>query len=240
MMRLQKFLARCGIASRRASEKLIASGRVSVNGVVVTGLAERIDPLADRIEVDGRVVTRDEGFAYIMLNKPAGYITSMGDPFDRPAVDDLVPDDFAGLFPVGRLDRETTGVLLFTNNGELGFRLLHPKYHVQKVYEVRVRYPVTDDQVRRLAEGVELDDGLALPAKIVFPDEAKDRTLVHLTITEGRKRQVRRMFSAISNPVLVLHRVSFGPLSLGDLASGHWRHLTDAEVESLLKIGDDS
>jgi len=239
-MRLQKFLARCGVASRRASEKLIASGRVSVNGVVVTGLAERIDPAVDLVEVDGRAVSRDESFVYIMLNKPAGYITSMGDPFDRPTVSDLVPDDFAGLFPVGRLDKETTGALLFTNNGELGFRLLHPKYHVQKVYEVRVKYPVTDDQVRRLTEGIELDDGLTLPAKTVLLDEAKDKTLVHLTITEGRKRQVRRMFAAISNPVLLLHRVSFGPLSLGDLASGHWRHLTDAEIESLLRIGDDS
>ncbi|MBS3974236.1 MAG: rRNA pseudouridine synthase [Actinobacteria bacterium] len=239
-MRLQKFLARCGVASRRASEKLIASGRVSVNGVVVTGLAERIDPAVDLVEVDGRAVSRDESFVYIMLNKPAGYITSMGDPFDRPTVSDLVPDDFAGLFPVGRLDKETTGALLFTNNGELGFRLLHPKYHVQKVYEVRVKYPVTDDQVRKLTEGIELDDGLTLPAKTVLLDEAKDKTLVHLTITEGRKRQVRRMFAAISNPVLLLHRVSFGPLSLGDLASGHWRHLTDAEIESLLRIGDDS
>lgn len=239
-MRLQKFLARCGVASRRASEKLIASGRVSVNGVVVTGLAERIDPAVDLVEVDGHAVSRDESFVYIMLNKPAGYITSMGDPFDRPTVSDLVPDDFAGLFPVGRLDKETTGALLFTNNGELGFRLLHPKYHVQKVYEVRVKYPVTDDQVRRLTEGIELDDGLTLPAKTVLLDEAKDKTLVHLTITEGRKRQVRRMFAAISNPVLLLHRVSFGPLSLGDLASGHWRHLTDAEIESLLRIGDDS
>jgi len=239
-MRLQKFLARCGVASRRASEKLIASGRVSVNGVVVMGLAERIDPAVDLVEIDGRVVSRDEGFVYIMLNKPAGYITSMGDPFDRPTVSDLVPDDFAGLFPVGRLDKETTGALLFTNNGELGFRLLHPKYHVQKVYEVRVKYPVTDDQVRKLTEGIELDDGLTLPAKTVLLDEAKDKTLVHLTITEGRKRQVRRMFAAIANPVLLLHRVSFGPLSLGDLASGHWRHLTDAEIESLLRIGDDS
>lgn len=239
-MRLQKFLARCGVASRRASEKLIASGRVSVNGVVVTGLAERIDPAVDLVEVDGHAVSRDESFVYIMLNKPAGYITSMGDPFDRPTVSDLVPDDFAGLFPVGRLDKETTGALLFTNNGELGFRLLHPKYHVQKVYEVRVKYPVTDDQVRKLTEGIELDDGLTLPAKTVLLDEAKDKTLVHLTITEGRKRQVRRMFAAISNPVLLLHRVSFGPLSLGDLASGHWRHLTDAEIESLLRIGDDS
>lgn len=239
-MRLQKFLARCGVASRRASEKLIASGRVSVNGVVVTGLAERIDPAVDLVEVDGHAVSRDESFVYIMLNKPAGYITSMGDPFDRPTVSDLVPDDFAGLFPVGRLDKETTGALLFTNNGELGFRLLHPKYHVQKMYEVRVKYPVTDDQVRKLTEGIELDDGLTLPAKTVLLDEAKDKTLVHLTITEGRKRQVRRMFAAIANPVLLLHRVSFGPLSLGDLASGHWRHLTDAEIESLLRIGDDS
>jgi len=239
-MRLQKFLARCGVASRRASEKLIASGRVSVNGVVVTGLAERIDPAVDLVEVDGRAVSRDDSFVYIMLNKPAGYITSMGDPFDRPTVSDLVPDDFAGLFPVGRLDKETTGALLFTNNGELGFRLLHPKYHVQKVYEVRVKYPVTDDQVRKLTEGIELDDGLTLPAKTVLLDEEKDKTLVHLTITEGRKRQLRRMFAAISNPVLLLHRVSFGPMSLGDLASGHWRHLTDAEIESLLRIGDDS
>jgi len=238
-MRLQKFLARAGVASRRASEKLIAEGRVSLNGAVVTGLGEQVDPAIDIVAVDGCAVSRDESFAYIMLNKPAGYITSMSDPFDRPVVSGLIPDGVAGLFPVGRLDKETTGLLLFTTNGELGFRLLHPKYHVQKVYEVSVKYPITDDQVCELMNGVDLEDGITLPAKVVVLDEAQDKTLVRLTITEGRKRQVRRMFAAIANPVLTLHRLSFGPLSLGNLPAFRWRYLTDAEVESLLKIGDE-
>lgn len=238
-MRLQKFLARAGVASRRASEKLIAEGRVSVNGAVVTGLGEQVDPAIDIVAVDGRAVSFDESLVYIMLNKPAGYITSMGDPFGRPVVSDLVPGKVAGLFPVGRLDKETTGLLLFTTNGELGFRLLHPKYHVQKAYEVSVKYPVTDDQVRKLMDGVHLEDGITLLAKVVILDEPQDRTLVHLTIAEGRKRQVRRMFAAIANPVLTLHRLSFGSLSLGKLPAGQWRHLTDAEVESLLKMGDE-
>ncbi len=231
-MRLQRFLARAGVASRRGSEDLMTAGRVSVNGVVVTELGTRVDPLTDSVRVDGSEVHLGTAPAYVMLNKPRGYVTTMNDPQGRPTVAELVPREPAGLFPVGRLDRDTTGLLLFTTDGELAYRLLHPRYHVEKTYRARVEGTPSRHAVVRLATGVELEDGGTAPARARVLDPGPPAE-VELVIREGRKRQVRRMLERVGHPVIELHRESFGPLALGDLAAGEWRDLTSEEVDAL-------
>lgn len=232
-MRLQKFLARAGVASRRGSEDLMTAGRVAVNGVVVSQLGARVDPTRDRVEVDGAAVTLSYAPAYLALNKPAGYVTTMSDPHGRSTVAELVPtDDYPGLFPIGRLDLDTTGLLLFTTDGELGFRLLHPRFHVEKTYDVEADGCIDDRSLMALQHGVELEDGLTAPARVRLLDSA-GTSHVEIAIREGRKRQVRRMFSAVGHPVIALHRVKFGPIDLGSLQAGNVRHLSDAEVAAL-------
>lgn len=244
-MRLQKFLARAGVASRRGSEDLMTAGRVRVNGEVVTELGSKVDPRVDVVEVDGVRVSLGEGAAYLVLNKPENVITTMDDPEGRPTVVPYVPvDRFPGLFPVGRLDRDTTGVLLFMTDGDLAARLLHPSSHVTKTYHAVVRGELYDEDLDPLRDGIELDDGPCVPAtcRLVSADEAFDVTLgrlrrdesaVEITITEGRKREVKRMFSAIHHPVLELNRVSFGPITARGLDVGAWRLLTAEEVGKL-------
>ena len=231
-IRLQRFLARAGIASRRGSEDLMTAGRVRVNGIVTRELGTRVDPLTDVVEVDGIVVRPEGQSAYVMLNKPAGYVTTMSDPQGRPTVAELVPREPAGLFPVGRLDRDTTGLLLFTSDGEIAHRLLHPRFHVEKAYRVTLHDVPGPDELSRLAGGVELEDGLTSPARVRVLDPGPPATL-EIVIREGRKRQVRRMFAAVGCPVRALHRASFGPLELGGLAPGSWRHLDSDEVRAL-------
>ncbi|MCL2526220.1 MAG: rRNA pseudouridine synthase [Coriobacteriia bacterium] len=229
-MRLQKFLSRAGVASRRGSEDLMTTGRVSVNGQVVRELGTKVDPTLDVITVDGKVISAAGSPTYIMLNKPAGVLTTMDDPHGRPTVAQLVAD--AGqpaLFPVGRLDLDTSGLLLFTTDGELGHRLTHPKYEHYKTYEVRVRGKLDDAALEKLRDGVMLDDGMTAPAKVSY-----DGHVLTLSIREGRNRQVRRMCEAVGHPVLKLHRTQFGPLQLGKLALGTWRPLTKDEINSLM------
>lgn len=233
-MRLQRFLARSGVASRRGSEDLMTAGRVRVNGEVVSELGSRVDPLVDVVEVDGRVVTRASAPAYIVLNKPAGYVTTMNDPQGRPTVADLIPREPAGLFPVGRLDLETTGLLLFTTDGDLAHRLLHPRFHVEKVYRARVEGTPSARDLETLSAGVKLEDGMTAPARVRLLDPGPPAA-VEIAIREGRKRQVRRMFSAVDNPVISLHRESFGPIRLGDLAVGSHRVLGAEEVAALTR-----
>ncbi len=233
-MRLQKFLARAGVASRRASENLMTAGRVAVNGVVVSELGAKVDPLVDEVTVDGKVVRLSDGAVTIMLHKPAGVITTMKAQSNRPIVADLVPlDEHPGLYPIGRLDADTTGLLLFSTDGELGNALLHPSRHVAKTYRARLSGPLADDAIRRLRAGVMLEDGPAQPAEIEFV--GKDRKLVRITVREGRYHQVKRMFEAVGNKVASLHRESFGPLRLGALKPGQWRELTSDEVALLRK-----
>lgn len=266
-MRLQKFLARAGAASRRGSENLMTAGRVTVNGQVVTELGSKVDPLVDEVAVDGAVVHLADGPVTLMLHKPAGYVTTMSDPQGRPTVAELVPADrYPGLFPVGRLDRDTTGLLLFSTDGDLGHELLRPKGHVTKYYLALVEGQPTPGQLAHLREGIELDDGLTLPAEVelvegeaaaealaaldvppIAPEgatqqyvracsaRARERSLVRVGLHEGRKRQVRRMLSAIGHPVLALHRTTFGPVGLGDLPRGSWRVLEADEVEALTR-----
>ena len=237
-MRLQKFLARAGVASRRGSEDLMTAGRVSVNGVVVTELGSKVDPKVDVVCVDGREVSLADGAVYLMLNKPAGYLTTMSDPHGRPCVASLVPTKrYPGLFPVGRLDMDTTGLLLFTTDGDMGQRLLHPKHHVSKTYRAHVDGIPSEEQLGELREGIVLDDGPCQPADVVLEKKRTDGTAdLAICIREGRKRQVKRMCSAIHHPVLELHRDQFGPLKLRDLEVGTWRVLTQEEIAALKNV----
>jgi len=233
-MRLQKFLARAGAASRRGSEDLMTAGRVRVNGVVVTELGTKVDPQTDVVTLDGKTLTLAAGPVYIALNKPAGVMTTMSDPQGRMTVATLVPTkEYPGLFPVGRLDYETTGLLLFSTDGELAHRLLHPKWHVEKVYRALIDGRAVEAELQRLRDGVYLDDGMTAPARVKSLRSSGTTTFVEIAITEGRKRQVRRMFSKIGHPVLELHRASFGPVGLGDLSRASWRHLTPEEIAAL-------
>jgi len=238
-LRLQRFLARAGIASRRGSEDLITAGRVTVNGEVVTALGSKVDPSVDEVAVDGRTVTLAGECAYVILHKPAGYLTTMSDPQGRPTVAELVPQEPAGLFPVGRLDRDTTGLMLLTTDGDLAHRLLHPGYHVEKTYIAEVEGDVSTQGLTLLEQGVPLEDGMTAPASArIRRDLPRSRSseatsVVELVIREGRKRQVRRMLEAVGHPVISLHRSSFGPLTFDDLEPGEHRSLTAAEVAAL-------
>lgn len=212
----------------------MTAGRVEVNGVIVTSLGAKVDPRADNVTVDGRTVTLEDRRVYIVLNKPSGYVTTMSDPHGRPTVADIVPTDAnPGLFPVGRLDLDTTGVLLFTTDGELAHRLLHPKWKVPKTYEAVVDGILGASDIERLRAGVRLDDGMTAPAEIEVLERLEGATAVKITISEGRKRQVKRMFSAVGHPVTSLARTHFGPVADAGLEVGSWRALTDDEIERL-------
>ncbi|SES61740.1 23S rRNA pseudouridine2605 synthase [Olsenella sp. KH3B4] len=258
-MRLQRFLARAGVASRRGAERLMTAGRVRVNGEVVTELGSKVDPASDVVSVDGIECHILERPCYLMLYKPSGYVTTMSDPQGRHTVAELVPTDrFPGLFPVGRLDMDTTGLLLFTTNGNVGQDLLHPSRHVEKHYVALVSGTPSAHDLERLRRGVLLEDGPASPAgaellgkadplfSVVAPHGAgrtgggEPNAVVGLTIHEGRKHQVKKMMQAVGHKVLRLHRDSFGPLSLTGVDEGSWRELTTREVAAIeaLSAGD--
>lgn len=233
MERLHKFIARCGVASRRKSEQLIVEGVVRVNGVIVTALGTMIDPEQDVVTVRGHRIRPEKTHHYIALHKPAGYVTTVKDPAGRPTVMALVPDVGARLFPVGRLDAATTGLLLFTNDGALAHMLAHPRYKVPKTYRAIVSGIVSSGALRRLREGVRLEDGLTAPARVAVRSRADGRSVVQLTLIEGRNRQVRRMLQAVGHPVFQLQRIAFGPIALGSLAPGQTRPLTRSELAAL-------
>jgi len=212
----------------------MTAGRVKVNGCVATELGTKVDPSIDVVEVDGRPIALGNACAYLVLHKPRAVVTTMNDPQRRPTVASLVPTaDHPGLFPVGRLDAETTGLLLFTTDGELAHRLLHPKWKVPKAYLALVDGVPTSSECEQLRRGVQLDDGMTAPADVEEVTWREGATLMRITISEGRKRQVRRMFSAVGHPVLELERTSFGPIELGELPAGEWRYLSVEEVQSL-------
>jgi 23S rRNA pseudouridine2605 synthase len=225
-VRLAKFLAQAGVASRRASEKMIAAGRVSVDGEPVTDPARDVSGGA-RVEVDGRPVAAEETETWL-LNKPAGVVSTAREPGPRRAVTELV-DSTARLYPVGRLDADSTGLILLTNDGELANRLTHPRYEVPKTYRVLLRRPPAERDLEALRDGVQLEDGPTAPARV----EPRAEREIEITIHEGRNRQVRRMAEAIGNEVLELERVRLGSLDLGDLAPGDARKLTDEELARL-------
>jgi 23S rRNA pseudouridine2605 synthase len=231
--RLQKYLARAGVASRRECETLIMAGRIQVNGCVVTTLGTRVRPGRDRVRVDGQAV-RTAGAVTIMLHKPAGYITSLSDPQGRPVVMSLLPQGgMPRLFPVGRLDWDTEGLLLLTNDGELGNLLTHPRHGVRKVYHAKLKGRVSFEVLGRLLQGVVCDGERLYAASVGIMHPTQENTWVAISIEQGRYRQVRRMCEAIGHPVLKLIRVALGPLSLGSLPRGQWRPLTPEELGSL-------
>jgi len=232
---LQKILAQAGYGSRRVCEQLILQGRVRINGQVVTQLGVQADPQCDVIEVDGKRVQLSEEHTYILLHKPAGVVTTRRDAHAARTVMDLLQGVSAAVFPVGRLDADTTGALLLTDDGELAYRLTHPRYGVPKTYLVEVRGELGEEALRRLREGVLLEDGMTAPAQVqkVRYLAGRGTTLLRLTIHEGRKRQVKRMCMAVGHPVVRLHRERFGHLTLHQLPVGAWRYLTDEEIVAL-------
>jgi len=232
--RLQKVLARAGVGSRRKCEELIASGRVTVNGVTITELGTKVDPATDVVKVDGRPI-RPEQPVYILFNKPKGVVTSVRDPQGRKVVTDFIKGVKERIYPVGRLDYDTEGLLILTNDGQFANLLMHPSHGLPKTYHATVRGIPHGSALDKLREGVMLDDGPTAPAEVEYFDirPEKNETVVSITIHEGKNRQVRRMFEAISHPVIRLKRVQYGPLALGGLPRGKFRFLREDEVRAL-------
>ncbi len=243
MERLQKVMAQAGIASRRACEDLIRQGRVQVNGQVVTEMGTKVDPARDRIAVDGQPLTQAAKRVYLVLNKPPGYLSTAHDDRGRPTVMDLVPGG-ERLYPVGRLDADSEGLLLLTNDGSLTQRLTHPRYQHEKEYLVLVRGRPSPETLRQLREGIELEDGRTSPARVVVLRREERESLdlerpprgtawLRMILREGRKRQIRRMCATVGHPVQRLIRVRMGPLTLGELPPGQWRRLSKGEIRAL-------
>lgn len=257
--RLQKILAHAGVASRRAAEELIAAGRVRVNGRVVTEMGMRADPAADSIEVDGKPLQTggaraEQPLVYIALNKPTGVVSTASDTHGRPTVLDLLEQSEWGVvgsksehpvghrkksegrvYPVGRLDVDSTGLLLLTNDGELTFRLTHPRWGVEKEYRAVVRGRPGAQELRKLREGVQIESGVTSPARVEEMGSRNGNTLLGITVHEGRKRQIRLMAAAVGHPVVELQRVRVGPIKLGNLPPGKWRYLSSQEIQALKK-----
>jgi 23S rRNA pseudouridine2605 synthase len=235
--RLQKLISQAGIASRRAAEEMILAGRVTVNGAVVTELGSKADPAVDTIAVDGKPVKPASQHLYILLNKPAGFMTTLDDPEGRQVVTDLLPEIKERIYPVGRLDYNTEGLLLLTNDGDWANRLMHPRHEIEKEYHVRVRGKVHQSQIDQLKNGVDLDGRPTAPAQVRLIKDGEQNDWLSITIHEGRNRQVRRMCEAVSLSVVRLKRVRYGALEMRGLKPGQHRLLTEAEARALLTPG---
>lgn len=232
-LRLQKYLAQAGLASRREAERMIADGRVAINGQIVTEMGRQVDPSRDEIRLDGELVCERPPAVYLMLNKPTGYLVSRGDTHARATVYDLLPESYHSLHPVGRLDGNSSGLLLLTNDGELTQRLIHPRYHVEKRYRVEVRGQVGPEQIQTLCRGIALEEGRTQPAKIRRLKSLPTGAQLEFRLREGKKRQIRRMCQAMDWKVEALERVEMGPLRLGKLGAGKFRLLEAHEVSAL-------
>jgi len=236
-VRLNKFLARSGVASRRHADNLIRQGRVKINGILVKQLGTQVlDDGGDLVEVDGQIVSPEKGSFYLMMNKPTGYLVSTRDPHHKRLVTSLLKGYKGKVFPIGRLDYDSSGLLLFTNDGNLAFRLSHPRFKVSKTYEVICEGLISDENLTKLNEGVILDDGLTAPANTALINKGDNFSQVQITIHEGRKRQVRRMFELVGHPVKSLKRVSFGNLRLGNLAEGSFIQLKRGQLKQLRSL----
>jgi pseudouridylate synthase len=235
-IRLQKFLANSGVASRRKCEELILDGKVSVNGQIVKELGTKVNPAVDKVEYCGNPVFSSNKFVYILLNKPIGYVTTAKDQFDRDSVLDLVKVK-ERVVPVGRLDMYTSGALILTNDGDFVYKVTHPKHEITKTYTVTVRGIIENDAVEKLRNGVEIEDYKTRPAKvkILKTDEEKNISRLEITIHEGKNRQVRKMCEAVGSKVVALHRSKIGDIGVKDLKLGTWRYLKDFEVKKILK-----
>ncbi len=235
-LRLQKYLAEAGIASRRKSEELIVRGKVKVNGNVVTELGIKVEPNMDKIEYNGKEVKIQDEYVYILLNKPIGYVTTARDQFNRESVLDLVKTN-KRLVPVGRLDMYTSGALILTNDGDFVYKVTHPKHEINKTYTVTIKGIVNNEEVEKLREGVKIEDYTTKPAKvkILKTDEERNQSRLEITIHEGKNRQVRKMCEAIGHKVLALHRSKIAGIGVKDIPLGKWRYLTKKEVEIIKK-----
>ena len=234
MIRIQKLLSQAGIASRREAERLIKEGRVSVNGKRVTELGTKVDPDKDRVKVDHKLVLLPKKI-YIILNKPKRYITSVQDPEGRPVITDLLPELGSKVFPVGRLDYDTEGLILLTNDGDIAQKLQHPRYKIPRTYLAKIKGTPNEKDLYPITKGIKLDDGLTLPAEVKKIKEGLKNCWVEITVREGKNRLVKRMFERIGFPVLKLIRIRFDGLKLHNLPSGHFRFLNHIEVTRLMK-----
>ena len=232
LVRLQKYLAECGVASRRKCEELIEQGKVRVNGKAAS-IGDKVDPKHDTISVSGKKIVRQKTFTYVMLNKPRGFITTMNDEMERKCVAQLVADVPARVYPVGRLDRDSEGLLLFTNDGAFANAMTHPSKHVPKTYRVTVRPSVSQEQLTALTQGVIIDDGVTAPAEVRVVTREENRVVLEIVLYEGRNRQIRKMCEALGLEVARLRRTAIGTVKLGMLKQGDWRDLTEDEVRKL-------
>lgn len=233
-IRLQKFLAECGVASRRKAEQLISRGAVSVDGRTITEMGYKIDPKRQEVRYQGKLIKPKTKWTYILLNKPKGYVTTMSDPQGRPIVTSLLKDLDTRVFPVGRLDIDSEGALLLTDDGALAHKILHPSHESTKTYEVVVKGVVSQGKIRKLEQGIEIEGKKTWPAKILQVKKQGPACRLVISIHEGRKRQVRRMFEAIGHPVINLKRTAYGKLQLGSLKSGAYRFLTPEDMKKVL------
>ena len=236
-IRLQKHLADCGVASRRKSEELIENRKVKVNGRVAS-IGDKVDPIRDKITVAGKTVVPVNKKVYIMLHKPRGFVTTVSDELGRRCVTDLVKDVGVRVFPVGRLDKDSEGLLLMTNDGEFANNLTHPSKHVNKTYRTTVKGEVSDEQLLHLAEGVEIDGKTTLPCDCFVAERKSDRTVLIFIIHEGRNRQIRKMCDAVGLEVLRLKRTEIAGVKLGMLPQGKWRDLNEREMKRLTSISE--
>ncbi len=232
-IRLQKYLAGCGVASRRKAEEIIAEGRVTVDGEIVTAMGTQVDPTRQEILLDGKAVRANDDFLYVLLNKPQGYVTTLSDPQGRPIVTSLLSGITARLFPVGRLDLDTEGALILTNDGELAQKIQHPSHEVTKTYEAQVMGRPSDKMLQQLERGILLEGKKTAPAKLILFARKSGTSSIRITIHEGRKRQVRKMFQAIGHPVIHLKRIAYGTLFLEGLSTGKYRLLTPEDLKKI-------
>ena len=234
--RLQKYLANNGVTSRRKAEEDILAGKVKVNGKIIVELGIKINPKIDKVEYEGRIIKQEEKKVYILLNKPIGYVTTVKDQFARDTVIDLVKKADVKVLPVGRLDMYTSGAIILSNDGDFIYHVTHPKHEVEKTYTVTLKGKVTNEEVQKLKDGVEIEDYITKPAKvkILKIDEEKNISRLEIVIHEGKNRQVRKMCEAVGKKVLALHRSKIGNINVKDLKIGQWRYLKQEEVKMLL------
>ncbi|NLM12662.1 MAG: rRNA pseudouridine synthase [Epulopiscium sp.] len=235
-IRLQKYLADAGIASRRKAEEYILQGKVKVNGQIVTNLGTKVNPDRDIIFYNGKKVEIKKKKVYLMLNKPENYVTTVNDQFNRPTVIDLLHSVSERVYPVGRLDYNTSGLLLLTNDGDLTYKITHPKHHIDKIYLATVKGIPGEASLNKLRRGVVIDDYKTAPAKAKIISTSSNSAILQITIHEGRNRQVRKMCEAIGHPVMSLKRIAIGDISLGDLPVGKFRSLTQKEIDYLKSL----
>lgn len=235
-MRLQKYIAKCGVTSRRKAEGLIEDGKVEVNGIIVTELGSKVDPERDRVKVNGKNISLESKKVYIMVNKPVGYVTTLDDENNRPTVIDLLENVDERVYPVGRLDIDTTGLLLLTNDGDITYKLTHPSNEVDKKYIAIVEGNPNKISLNKLRSGVRIDGKMTSKALVKVAKVFEDDSILEITIKEGRNRQVKKMCEAVGHPVKKLKRVSMGKLELGGLDIGNWRYLDEEEVSYLKSL----